>query len=236
MEIPPARQAGRVPRNDSDQRQLDLELPQPALRLVPPLPPPARAPRGAARRRGRARAADLPAYQVKVTLLGTRPPVWRRLVLPGQWHLGLVHAALQVAMGWTDSHLHEFEVGGRRIGVPDDEGWGRPTERETTVRLGEVVRGVGDRVDYEYDFGDGWRHRVVVEAELPHAGEARCLAGRRACPPEDCGGPWGYEELLVALADPGHEQHEELRQWVGDCFAAGDFDLALTDGLLRSIS
>jgi len=186
--------------------------------------------------RRRARPRQLPAYQVKITLLGTKPPVWRRLVVPGQWHLGRVHDVVQLAMGWTDSHLHQFEVGTRRIGVPDDGGWGEPPERETSVRLAEVLAAVGSSLDYEYDFGDGWRHRLVLEAELPHETTARCLAGRRACPPEDCGGPWGFQELLEALADPRHERHEELREWAGEHFAPAEFDLAGTDARLRSMT
>jgi len=179
-------------------------------------------------------ARTAPAYQVKVTLLGTKPPVWRRLVLPGQWNLGLVHDALQVGMGWLDGHLHEFEVGGRRIGVPDPDSWGPPVVAETRVRLLEVVSAKGDRMDYLYDFGDDWKHRLVVEAVLPHAERAACTGGRRACPPEDCGGVWGYEELLTALADPGHERHEELTQWVGPDFRPDLFDAAETDALLRA--
>lgn len=123
--------------------------------------------------------AKTPSYQLKVTLRGLRPPVWRRVVVPGHWHLGRVHSVLQVAMGWTDSHLHEFEVAGVRYGEPDPWGDGR-VRREVTARLHEVVPVVGARMDYTYDFGDDWRHNVVVEAVGEPIGQASCLAGRRA--------------------------------------------------------
>lgn len=180
-------------------------------------------------------ATKVPSYQVKFTLQGVRPPVWRRLLLPGQWHLGRVHDAVQVAMGWTDSHLHMFEVDGQRFGVPDAE-WGEDdVRRETTVRLHEVAPEVGSRLLYTYDFGDGWEHRIVVEALGDPVTRASCLAGRRACPPEDCGGPWGYAELLAALADPAHPEHETYAEWLPDGFDPIAFDRAATDRWLAAL-
>lgn len=148
----------------------------------------------------RRRPRTLPAYQLKVTLLQVKPPVWRRLVLPGQWHLGRVHDAVQIAMGWEDMHLHVFRSGEREIGRPDGDLMG-DLEREQTARLADIVAGVGDRFDYWYDFGDDWIHRLVVEDVLPHAAAARCTGGRGACPPEDCGGPWRYAEMRHRVDD-----------------------------------
>jgi len=160
------------------------------------------------------RAGRVPAFQLKITLRHTSPPIWRRLIIPGQWHLGLVHYALQTAMGWTDSHLHEFDIAGRRVGIPDPD-WGDDIERETVVRLYEALANTGDRIGYSYDFGDGWEHTIDVEAILDPATHATCLAGRRACPPEDCGGPGGYEDLLAAMANPTHPDHDQMREWLG---------------------
>jgi Plasmid pRiA4b ORF-3-like protein len=159
----------------------------------------------------------VPAYQVKLTLRDVKPPVWRRLVLPGHWHLDQVHEAIQVAMGWTNSHLHEFQVGEQRYGVPAPE-WDDEVLPETQTRLHEVLSGPGDRLTYWYDFGT-----------------VSCLAGRGNCPPEDCGGPWGYAELLAALADPAHEEHESFVEWLGGDFDPKEFDRAATDAMLARL-
>lgn len=161
-------------------------------------------------------------YQLKVTLLGTKPPVWRRLVVPDNLTLADLHQVLQVAMGWDsvgwDYHLHEFNVNGVAFGDPThSEGWDGVTD-EYQVRLGEVAD-QGSRLGYWYDFGDDWRHRVVVEKVLDGGAgpvAASCVAGRMACPPEDCGGVWGYEALLEVLADPSHPDYEQMAEWAGE--------------------
>ncbi len=179
-------------------------------------------------------ATKVPSYQVKVTLTGVKPPVWRRLVLPGHWHLGKVHDAIQIAMGWTDTHLHSFEAKGVRYGVPDPD-WPTGERREATARLHEVVPGAGARLRYTYDFGDNWRHDIVVEALGEPVSRASCLAGRRACPPEDCGGAWGYADLRAALTDPTHPGHEHYAEWLGMPFDANAFDLQLTGKMLATM-
>ena len=157
------------------------------------------------------------AFQLKVTLRETKPPIWRRILVDGSDTLDKVHEAIQAAFGWWGYHLHEFEVGRARYGVPDpDDGWGEPTqdERRTSV---DAIADEGTSFRYTYDFGDGWDHRVVVEKVLPAATEVAlptCVDGRRACPPEDCGGPWGYQELLAILADPDHPEHLERLEWL----------------------
>ncbi|MCW2679795.1 MAG: plasmid pRiA4b family protein [Frankiales bacterium] len=170
------------------------------------------------------------AYRIRITLQGTDPAVWREVVLPGQLHLGQVHDAVQRVMGWQDAHLHEFEAGEERYGDGEDN------VLETTVRLQDVVRGTGECLLYSYDFGDDWVHTLQVEEVLPAASEPRCLAGQGACPPEDCGGPWGYEELLAVLADPTHPEHEERLDWLGGPLDPGAFDLEQADRALRVLS
>jgi hypothetical protein len=166
-------------------------------------------------------------YQLKATIMGTKPPVWRRIVVPEDMALSRLHEALQAAFGWWDCHLHEFEIGGERYGCDDGEDW-EPPEDERRARLRNLV-GEGSSFLYVYDFGDYWRHKVVVEKVLPAERGARypsCIGGRRACPPEDCGGPWGYLDFLEAIKDPAHEEHESMIEWVVGQFDPAGFDPA----------
>ncbi|MGH2726980.1 MAG: plasmid pRiA4b ORF-3 family protein [Actinomycetota bacterium] len=173
-------------------------------------------------------------FDVKVTLSEIEPPIWRRLRVSETLTLDRLHIVLQIAMGWTDSHLHQFLIDDRRYALPSPEdGIDRPGD-ERKVRLSDVVK-VDSCFTYEYDFGDGWQHEVEVESvyDGTPAVPAECLDGRRACPPEDCGGPWGYVELLEILADPSHEEHGERREWVGDDFDPEAFDLPGVNDELR---
>jgi len=161
-------------------------------------------------------------YQIKVTLLGTSPPIWRRLLLPADLTLAGLHNVLQSAMGWEHSHLHEFQVGRQRYGEPvlNDGGFSVDSLMdERQVRLHQVLGRVGAKAIYIYDFGDGWEHGMVLEKRLPvdpSLAYPACTGGQRACPPEDCGGIPGFYELLEAIQDPKHERHEELLDWVGE--------------------
>ena len=163
-------------------------------------------------------------YQIKVALLGTDPPIWRRLLVPADLTLEQLHDVLQLAMGWEDCHMHEFRIGQQRFGKPDpmEQAFGGPrTASERTARLVTVLGRVGAKAVYTYDFGDSWEHQVVVEKRLaPEPGHAypACLAGERHGPPEDCGGLPGFYNLLDAISDPAHEEHEELLDWLGDGF------------------
>ncbi|HEX8489271.1 MAG TPA: plasmid pRiA4b ORF-3 family protein, partial [Propionibacteriaceae bacterium] len=151
---------------------------------------------------------SLASLQLKVTLSGSKPPIWRRLVVPESTTLAQLHEVIQIALGWTDSHLHEFEVDGKLYGPAGD--WAETLSEN--VRVSRVVA-VGDRFTYVYDFGDDWRHTIHFEKRLPAGsgeGRPRCVAGRRAGPPEDCGGIYGYQELLDAIADPEHADGELL--------------------------
>jgi hypothetical protein len=164
-------------------------------------------------------------FQIKVTLLWTKPPIWRRLLVPASMAFEQLHYVLQTAMGWENSHMHEFSVGKRRIGEPDPEDQfmdGEPAESESTVRLCDALKKVGAKMTYTYDFGDGWEHSIVLEKRLPPDRDAVypiCVGGRLACPPEDCGGVPGFYRLAEILADPDHEEYEEMREWV-----AKDYD------------
>lgn len=175
---------------------------------------------------------------LKVTLRGVKPIVWRRLQVAGDLTLRDLHHALQVAMGWTDSHLHEFSVDGSRYGMSDpQEDFGEPSLDERKFTVGDVLR-EGARAEYLYDFGDDWRHQLKVErtaALSTQSAKVQCLAGARGCPPEDCGGPYGYSDLLKALADRGNERHAELKDWVGPYFDAEAFDLAAVNRDLRGV-
>lgn len=169
-------------------------------------------------------------YQIKVTLKDIRPPIWRRLQVAGDLTLASLHDVIQIALGWTNSHLHQFIIGKSRYGVPhpDDMPWEPRLADESKVTLREALGPGGKRFVYEYDFGDGWQHDIVVEKTLPPAAGVvypRCIAGRRACPPEDCGGPWGYGDFLEAIGDPEHPEHAERRDWVGGEFDPEEFDL-----------
>ncbi len=167
-----------------------------------------------------------PVLQVKLSLLGvSKPPVWRRLLVPADIRLDRLHGVIQAAMGWEDCHMHAFSDGSCEYGLADAE-LGHGDERKVT--LGRLLTREGERIRYSYDFGDGWEHEIVVEGVLAAESGVRyplCLAGKGACPPEDCGGVWGYEDLREALADSAHEQHEEMLEWLG-LQAAAEFDPA----------
>jgi len=156
-------------------------------------------------------------YELTVTLEDVQPPVWRRVRVPADITLGDLHRVLQIVMGWRDTHLHQFEVGGELIGVPDPE-ISRPLTDESKIRLVDVAL-AKTRFRYEYDFRDVWRHQVVVERVLHDVpSEVRCVDGQRACPPEDSGGWAGYDELLEILANPRHGEHKERLEHLGGTF------------------
>jgi hypothetical protein len=174
-------------------------------------------------------------YEIKVTLRGSRPPIWRRLHVPSDVTLFRLHEILQVAMGWYDCHMHLFMRNGIEYGPPDPElNVERISERAT--RLQDVLRRPKERLLYEYDFGDGWEHDVVLENVLePQAGVRYpiCVTGKRACPPEDCGGIGGFYHYLSALADAKHPDHAEMVEWRRPSFDASAFDINEVNGLLH---
>ncbi|MEW5803799.1 MAG: plasmid pRiA4b ORF-3 family protein [bacterium] len=175
----------------------------------------------------RKQVSDLCVYQMKITLMGIEPPIWRRIQVTSDTSLHKLHEILQVVMGWTNSHLHQFIIGGKYFAEPDPE-YDPEVENEQLIRLSQVVSGINDRSIYEYDFGDNWEHEVLIEKIMPVAEGTRypvCLAGQRACPPEDCGGIQGYRHLLEAVQDPGHPEHKEMLEWVGGSIDPESFTL-----------
>lgn len=175
-------------------------------------------------------------YRLKVTLRGSRPPIWRRLEVRGDTTLFQLHQILQVVMGWTDSHLHQFRRGTTYYGEPDPE-FGEPRENERRVRLSEVLRKPRDRMVYEYDFGDGWEHDVVRESDASKTAggsHPRVVAGQGACPPEDVGGLGGYYGFLEAIRNPKHPEHHDMLEWCGKHFDPDAFDLDGINACFRS--
>jgi len=203
-----------------------------------------------------------------VTLNGSKPPIWRKLVVPSDLVLGELHEVIQIAMGWTNSHLHQFRLRDKSLkpgpqemarlfqkGAWDDEflgrmrgervfvakvtSWGDPSELEgedeDAFTLGEVCPKVKSKLIYEYDFGDGWEHIIevqkIVEPELGVEYPV-CLGGKKACPPEDCGGIYGYYHMLDVVADPDHEEHDDLVEWLGNDFDHDAFDLEEVNAIL----
>lgn len=171
---------------------------------------------------------------LKVTLRGTKPPIWRRLLMPDTMTLDDLHQAIQAAMGWDDCHLHAFDIDGRQYGdrqTVDD------VADENRLTLKGLLKSGVARFAYTYDFGDNWEHTVAIEKTRPAIdGEAYplCVAGKRACPPEDCGGPWGYQHLLEVLADPDHPDYADQKKWVDEDFTPDHFDTVAVNAVLAA--
>ena len=158
-------------------------------------------------------------YQFKVTLIGINPPIWRRIQVEGGCTLAQFHRVLQSAVGWENYHLYMFRIGSKEYGPRDPEhdgGW-NPIDAKRT-RLSAVLPSVGTTLTYVYDLGDNWQHELLLEAIVMRSSDfvyPRCTAGERNCPPEDAGGIGGYTAYLEAMADPNHEQHQEMMMWRG---------------------
>ncbi|HEY4245885.1 MAG TPA: plasmid pRiA4b ORF-3 family protein [Lacunisphaera sp.] len=171
---------------------------------------------------------------LEISLLHTKPRIWREFSVPGNIRLDRLHDVMQVVMGWTNSHLHAFRVGSNEYGQadPNDAGWQQSmgdaiTRDESKFTLRDLITTAGDKFHYNYDFGDDWEHEVTVKAILPvtkRLKSARCIRGERACPPEDCGSIPGYEELCEALPNPKHPEHDHWKEWIGS-YDPARFDL-----------
>jgi hypothetical protein len=173
-------------------------------------------------------------YQLKITLKDVQPPVWRRVQVKDS-SLAELHDIIQICMGWYNSHLHAFEIGGVQYGEPDPDGMMEYRD-ERKCKLSQVVdQGIKTFI-YTYDFGDNWDHAIQLEKTLPPEPGVRyprCVAGARACPPEDCGGAWGYGSFLEAIRNPKHAEHEEMLEWIGGEFDPEKFDLEAMNLELR---
>ena len=174
-------------------------------------------------------------YEIRVQLRDIEPPIWRILRVRPQTRLARFHKILQTAMGWTNSHLHLFEVDGQPYGEGDFE-WDFDVRDYTGVKLEDIFTGRKSFL-YEYDMGDSWRHDITLLGKVEGApGEKiACIAGARACPPEDCGGVSGYYHLLGALADPDNEDHDMLLEWVGGRYEPKAFDLERVNWALKRL-
>src|SRR3954451_3188861 len=173
-------------------------------------------------------------YQLKITLRDIKPPIWRRVQVK-DCTLNQLHDIIQTCMGWDGYHLHAFEIGGKQYGEPDPDGM-MEMEDERKVRFSQFVARGFKKFTYTYDFGDNWRHVIQVEKVLdaePGVRYPRCVAGKRACPPEDCGGPWGYQNFLEAVQNPRHPEHEDMVEWAGDEFDPESFDMEAVNEELR---
>ena len=201
-------------------------------------------------------------HELKITLRHSKPPIWRRIAVPSDMKLSDLHIVIQVVMGWTNSHLHQFVVRNSKPKLTSEERrsldmltmfdrlvarnrcWSDPrmgleeAEDETKARLCELAPTVKSKFLYEYDLGDGWEHQVqVVKLGPPAEGIEYpvCLKGKLACPPEDCGGIWGYYNMLEVLKDPTHEEREDLVEWIDGSFDPERFDLDRVNAELAQI-
>ena len=166
-------------------------------------------------------------HLLRITLLDVTPPVWRLLRVPSSTPLSVLHPIVQVAMGWEDRHLHEWRFGERTFGSAEEEDWGEELEDESLFELGQLAE-TDSAFHYDYDLGDGWEHLVEVVSVEPYTASVspvEVLEGARSAPPEDSGGPSGYEHLIDALTDPADPEHDDVVAWLGDSFDPNDFDI-----------
>jgi hypothetical protein len=176
-------------------------------------------------------------YQIKVTLHYTHPPIWRRILVPSNTTLLKLHDILQIVMGWENAHLHMFKVRGFDYENPEEDETGvMGMLDEANYKLNKIIHHEGQQLCYIYDFGDSWDHTLVVE-KISSAQESLrypiCLKGKRACPPEDMGGVWGYDNFLKAIQDPEHHEHEDYLNWIGEEFDPEAFELNAVNDQLR---
>jgi len=175
-------------------------------------------------------------YQLKISLRDTKPPIWRRFLIDSSVALPKFHQVIQIVMGWTDSHMHQFIAGNRCYGMPDPDFGFEEILDENKYRLNQLLKKEKESIHYQYDFGDGWEHKITLEKILPFDTETLlpvCIKAKGACPPEDIGGVWGYYDFLEALDDPDHPEHEESKEWVGGDFDPDVYDIKEVNELLK---
>jgi len=186
---------------------------------------------------------DAAVYQLKVSLDGSKPPIWRRILVPGDFTLVQLHKVIQLCMGWTDSHMHEFLIDSSCYSLPEEESSGRigKPKNEAKFTLAALGEKLSDGFYYIYDFGDDWAHQITVEKVIePGQGKPYpvLIAGKRACPQEDVGGIPGYLRLLKILADPKNDEYQEYKEWLGEDFAAERFgkeEISLINAVLEEV-
>ncbi len=179
--------------------------------------------------------------QLKITLAYTKPPIWRRILVERKATFLELHYIIQSAMGWMNAHLFEFQFGDYRVGEADDEfddfGMGELLEASETT-LDQMITDFTSRFIYEYDFGDSWTHKIVVEKYLPRDQAVEypiCTAGKLNCPPEDCGGIPGFYNLLEIIADKKHPERKEMLQWLGGSYDPAYFDKDAVNKILKNL-
>jgi hypothetical protein len=175
--------------------------------------------------------------QLHIELRGSKPKIWRRVLVPEAITLAKLHAVIQAVFGWSGGHLHEFNVGDERFGTPDPE-YDEPgsVRSERTTRLANAL-GSARTMNYVYDFGDNWQHRIKVEKTLipdPGLELPLCVAGANATPPDDCGGVYGYYDFVAAVSDPTHPEHAEMVEWIGRPWDPAAFDVDSANFRLRN--
>ena len=163
-------------------------------------------------------------FKLHISLLGTKPLVWRRIMVPEYFSLEALHSVLQLTLGWQMSHLYDFVIDDRRYAEPDD--FDETPVESLATSLTDAFQ-ENKSLIYNYDFGDAWQHSILIEAKLPSDENFNypiCIGGENACPPEDCGSIDGFEELKLKVADPKHEDHLAMMRWLGGYFDPFSFD------------
>lgn len=169
-------------------------------------------------------------YQIQITLAGYKPKIWRRVLIQPDMLLSDFHIVIQIVMGWENSHLHQFIKNKTfyTLRLEDDWTWEEMKNVDyKEIKISNLLSTVKERIDYEYDFGDSWHHDIILEKILPGDKKIKypvCIDGNLACPPEDCGGIWGYAEILEILKNPEHEAYKGYREWIGKQFDPDKFD------------
>jgi hypothetical protein len=158
-------------------------------------------------------------YQLKINLTGAKPPIWRRILIPSDIPLSDFHNVLQIVMGWENTHMHLFMSKDKMYGMVDPDLMEMEMLEEGEFKLSQLLKKENDALTYEYDFGDGWEHKILLEKVLPidsNAPTVRCIKATGACPPEDIGGLWGFYAFLEAIADTNHPEHRHYIKWHGE--------------------
>ncbi len=179
-------------------------------------------------------------YQIQIALKGSGPKIWRRILVPSDLLLSDFHKVIQTTMGWTNSHLHQF-IKNRTFyakRMPDDSTWEEMDNVDyKKIKISDMLKKEKERIVYEYDFGDSWEHEIILEKILSIDEKRKypvCLTGKNNCPPEDCGGVWGYSDLLEILKHPDNEEYEEYLEWLGEDFDPKYFDKDEVNKMLRT--
>jgi hypothetical protein len=171
----------------------------------------------------------MPGMQFKITLQDVNPPIWRRIIVPENYSFWDFHVAIQDSMGWTDTHLHSFQTmpnSRSLIGIPSPDGDDfMEIKAGWKIKLKDTFNKTGKKVRYEYDFGDGWEHEIKFEKEIEkEIKKPKCLEGEGACPPEDCGGPGGFEQFCEIMRTKKGKEYTEMKEWYGKDFDPNEFD------------